>query len=439
MGDELTVDTLRTTGQMRTYRMGLTENLTEVMDMPENMVIVPFWANSGAYMRIPEGCYAGITTAGRYRGVWAPGFSWCWPWTKIEWLITKRGCVYEAPVRNCPTRDNIFISLHVVVTFHFDGGFDNSKDFEPEQGKQDKLFKFAYQLGAESLEDRLQNSLDEHIRALALSVNCRDAYDLRNLSSGPIEALTNGLNHHLGDFGVVVDSVIITSIILPQETVADMQTMTLYSAENAYLERKHTFELREQNNEDEQQRLKAEKKQMRLAKTEDFANMKSKVDKDIQILQADTQKIVAEIVENERGDVLVLKAEGELEAAKIRLERSKILMELDASAKAESRSIKANQDAHQQIEIAKAEFKVTELRAKALQAQAAAEGAAKAALVQKRAFEIGMDRTKILRNMAQNPKAIVSNNHNTNYVASMAAVAGGNTSLILDVSKMQAA
>jgi regulator of protease activity HflC (stomatin/prohibitin superfamily) len=68
--------------------------------------------------------------------------------------------------------------------------------------------------------------------------------------------------------------------------------------------------------------------------------------KKLDAIQADTRKIVAEIKETERAEVLKIQAEAALEVQKLNSEKQKILKKHQAEAEAEAEKLKAEADAY---------------------------------------------------------------------------------------------
>jgi len=118
-------------------------------------------------MKIPSGVFALMTRSGRYVGVYEAGRHMLPPWYKIAYMVTRQSTAYNAPVKNCPTADNVMVKVDLLLVFHVE---------DPEA--------FVYKLGAEKFGDLLSSSAEEAIRGLVRSTTHDKAYELRGQGAG---------------------------------------------------------------------------------------------------------------------------------------------------------------------------------------------------------------------------------------------------------------
>ena len=132
------------------------------------------------------------------QGLRPPGLIVCWPgWNRISHVVTRASKTYNAPVQNCPTQDNVMVSVDVSISFQI-------QDAE----------KFVYTLGAHRFDELLSAQTDEAIRGLVHEVPSSRVLDLREeFALGMLQ----GLNRKVNPFGVAILNVKITEVSLPSK------------------------------------------------------------------------------------------------------------------------------------------------------------------------------------------------------------------------------
>lgn len=69
-------------------------------------------------------------------------------------MITKNSIRFNTPIESCPTKDNVRVSVDIGITFHIGNEESRAEDCE----------KFLYYLGANKLEELLEQESEESIR-----------------------------------------------------------------------------------------------------------------------------------------------------------------------------------------------------------------------------------------------------------------------------------
>lgn len=72
----------------------------------------------------PDGTVAVGITSGAFFGYLEPGFMWCLPWTESKYLVSKQDFVYESPMNEVVTRDNIKINIALSLLVSIVDGHD---------------------------------------------------------------------------------------------------------------------------------------------------------------------------------------------------------------------------------------------------------------------------------------------------------------------------
>ena len=141
------------------------------------------------------------------------GSQWCYCCThSIEYILTRGAIRYDAPVKACPTKDNIYVEIDIMLILRLG---ENHRDVK----------NFIYKLGARRLDSLLKNESQESIRNFA---RLHKHYEVPDLKSELSATLITGLNEKFNQFGVHFEHVAITAIKLPQEIERTFADTTLY-------------------------------------------------------------------------------------------------------------------------------------------------------------------------------------------------------------------
>lgn len=106
-------------------------------------------------LNVPNGIVSIEWKWGKHMGIMDPGYYCCYlSYKRIVAMITKNSIRYNTPVEKCPTKDNVRVSIDVSLTFHI------GKD----ETREEDCRKFLYYLGANRLQELLDQECEEHIR-----------------------------------------------------------------------------------------------------------------------------------------------------------------------------------------------------------------------------------------------------------------------------------
>jgi regulator of protease activity HflC (stomatin/prohibitin superfamily) len=75
---------------------------------------------------------------------------WC-KYKRVAAMITRNSIRYDAPIKNCPTKDNVRISVDISLTFHVGP-------------QEDECRNFVYRLGPTRLDELLAAESEEALR-----------------------------------------------------------------------------------------------------------------------------------------------------------------------------------------------------------------------------------------------------------------------------------
>merc|ERR1719428_598337 len=197
------------------------------------------------------------------------------------------------------------VTIDVTIVFHV-------------RPNDDTLMKFAFTLGPEGLDGMLEQVQQDSVRAMVRQRKYAEVYDLMNAAHD--EALLGTmkeLNNSFSDYGVEITAMAVTNVHLPKSIADDMQQTTIYHNQDEYHKLNQQHQLLVIENEEKE---KKEKQAMKEKLEQYEAECKKRLAKEhskLQLIKAETKKILAEIREQENADVVKIDAEGRLKASEI--------------------------------------------------------------------------------------------------------------------------
>lgn len=125
---------------------------------------------------------------------------------KIAAMITKNTIRFNIPVEKCPTKDNVRITIDVSINFHIGR--------EAEEERQEDCEKFLYSLGANRLQELLEQECNEKVRMLVRRQRVRN---IREIKSEMAHEILEDLSARFNLLGIYFESVVIMNIIIPRD------------------------------------------------------------------------------------------------------------------------------------------------------------------------------------------------------------------------------
>jgi regulator of protease activity HflC (stomatin/prohibitin superfamily) len=372
---------------------------TPIMVMPERSSCKP-------YISIPEGTYAVVTKHGNFQGVWDPGFHWCMPYTQIQFLVTKQNFLYDVPVRNCPTIDNIYVQIDVAIVLKIKPGEENAKNF-------------VYKVSVNELNEQLDATIAERIRILVRSKTHLEAYSIKGKERG--REHTDYMNLEFESKGLEIKSVIITNVKLDNEIAKELEEKTTYASKNMLEIKAQSFELRKINDDQELRQRKETMEQERQAENERYNRLMAEVMKEHEKINADTEKIIAEIRETTTAEVNRIDADGELDAEEIKAETKMIRASIMADGRAKYNQIVAEAEAYVIKKEAEASQQAADKIAEEISIRGKAESELSKTLSNRRSHEEKMAQLAILQDLAKNSNFKIFGEQKDNAMAQFAA------------------
>lgn len=358
------------------------------------MVLVPQVSVSRiGWVYIPEGFVALITNLGADvhctktdSKSWPPGFHAVKPWYKVSRLISTQNVVFDSPVKDCKTKDNVTCNINVLIVFGIE---------------EKKAVDFVYQLGPEKLDDLLRAQQEESVRQMCGETLVENIYDLHGSNT---ENTLKDMNERFAEYGVKVMSFTITNVRIPEKIASTMQEKTLYTALAQEKNKEQNLAMLVMSNNQNQQKnkdmLTNEKEQM----TVEAMTMQAEMSKQIAEVLAITENQLRDIEATQRATVAKIEAEGDLKVAEWDKTRASMLKEFSMSAKAEAMKIRNEAKLYDQQVRAETQIEVSKLDAEGKRLIADAQGKGKEGFKALRDYELEIEKLKILQNLCSNRK-----------------------------------
>jgi len=349
------------------------------------LVLIPkhrSWASiSGWWLTIPTGCYSLIQRFGKDGGIAPPGGSVKPPFYRIAYVVTQQSCTYNAPVKECPTSDNVRVSIDLVVVFMI----------------RDPI-AFVYQLGAVKFDQLLSGAVDEGIRILVRSQNHQTVWTLRGNRA---EAILTHLNNKFEGTGVVFNNCTIKGVYLPPSLQTSLMNTTQLRKAMEKTKREQEYEIGEIKRKSDMDLEELKRKNEQTVVLEHGKKKRAALGREQQVVKAGEERQVAMIQTQEKTQVQKQETKAKLMRTQIETEKYRVEMISKAEAEAEARRVQADVDFEHTTLNADAERQKLEGEAKAITMDADAEAAASKHLVQKRKFELDLREKDILSKLAQ--------------------------------------
>jgi len=349
------------------------------------LVLIPShrspFTGTGWWLTIPTGCYCLMQRFGKDVGLAPPGGSMKPPFYRIAYIVTQQSCTYNAPVLECPTSDNVRVSVDMVITFMIR---------DPS--------KFVYKLGAVHFDQLLTGAVDEGIRLL---VRAQSHQTVRTLRGNRADSMLASLNEKFGESGVVFSNCTVTAVVLPEALEQSLESTTAMRKAMEKTTREHEFEMGEIQRKS-QLELEGLKRNHEQSIVKENGNKKmAELNREKGLVKAAELLSTARIEAEQQAQVLKMETTAKRERTKVEMERARVEQISKAEADAEARRVQADisyEKAQMTAEVEKQRF-VGEAEAIKLDSQA--EAKASQYLTHKRKHELEMREKDVIMKLAQ--------------------------------------
>lgn len=348
------------------------------------LVIIPAhrspFSGTGWWLTIPTGCYCLMQRFGKDIGIAPPGGSIKPPFYRIAYVVTSQSCNYNAPVKECPTADNVRVSVDVHIVFSI-------------QNPQD----FVYKLGAVHFDQLLSGAVDEGIRVL---VRAQSHQTVRMLRGNRAEAMLSMLNKKFGDAGVTFQNCTITQVALPQSLETSLERTTELRKAMEKTKREHDFMMGEIQRKCDMDLEELKRKNEQTIVMEQGRKKRAELNHDQRLVKEEELMSTAIIEAEQNAKVKSMECTALLERTKVTVEQHRLETISRAEADAEARRVQADIDHEKALMSAKAEKERLEGEGEAIKLDAQAEAESSQHLTHKRRHELNMREKDVLMKLA---------------------------------------
>jgi len=324
-----------------------------------------------------------------------PGFHCAPAWTQVKYCVTKQACTYDAPVKCCPTVDNVMVDCELTLVFQIGP--------EPQRVRD-----FVYKLGAVRFNQFLSGTVDEAMRQLVRGEKLENVLELRGSSQAGVRRVMESLNEKFNDFGVRFLRAAIKEVRLGKMLEKLMEETTNFRTKIKDIEKEHEVEMKKVNYDYEQKRAELDRDYDRRLQDIENDMTVALIDRKKLKISAESQKEVNITKAEENRSVERLKAQADLDVATLQGKQTNEALLAKVHAKAESEKIAAKRDCKVRIAESEAMVQVAENNAQALRTEASAEGKAAISLKTVREWELQMAKLEVSELMARKSKIVIA-------------------------------
>jgi len=367
------------------------------------------------HMTVPTGPYCIMHEWGRdisYHGdaddclLAEPGFQCAASFKRVAYCVNANAITYQAPVKSCPTSDNVMVDCDLTLVF---GIGPASRDVK----------NFVYKIGVRRFDEMLTAAVQESIRHLIRTCQHTEIYELRGSGSDKVSKTLVELNKKFSPFGVQFMTAAITEVRFSQTLQDCLQNTTEYESKRKEESKRQKNEMDKikfrQNREITEllrqhaqiiQDLQAKRTRVEINRKED--RTRAEGNKSVAVTRA---KQVAKVAETQaKSEKKVAQNQGET------LKRTKVS---EAMATDKSTRIRVEAECAAHIIQAKKALAATQNIVKALKAEADMEGKAAPMMKLKREYDLRMAKLEVLANIAANNRIVLCGEDGDNLLKEM--------------------
>lgn len=345
------------------------------------LVLIPTPRNQlSLFMQVPSGVTCLMQCFGKNVGAAEEGLHIKPAYYRIAYVVTQQSCTYDAPIKTCPTSDDVRVDVDVVLVFRI-------TDAE----------KFVYRLGAPNFNEFLQGTTDEAIRVLVRKQTHETVYELRGTKA---DDMLQMLNEKFLESGVAFEDVKIVSVWLPPSLTKYLEFTTSTQNTMMKLERQQEFEVLQVRQESEMQIEEIERQCEQVLISESGRKKRAQLTFEQQSIKAEEEGRVNMIQAEGKIQVMSLVTTSELQRKKTQLETERI-REIN-KAEMEATTLVSQADLAAEQRVIEAGYKEQQMlcEAEITKHEAQVQSQSLTCLAQKRAHELVMREREILASFA---------------------------------------
>lgn len=319
-------------------------------------------------------------------------------WKRVAYMVTPQAITYNAPVKKCPTKDNVMVDCDLSLVIHIGNP------------GQPKLVKdFVYKLGARRFNEYLSAAADEGIRQLVRDTHLDDVYELRGSGgqAGP-EHLLEGLTEIFEPFGIVFKRAAITDVHIGRKLIKILQGTTEFSAKIKEAEKEHDHKMKLITYDHDQELKTKDRDYDRRIQDAQNDQQVALVDREKLVVDAEARRGVRVTQAKENAAVHLKRAQADYDVVTASAQEETERLLASVQSQCEKERIQAQQEAKVRIADAQAKLDAATDRAQALNVESTAEGKAAKSLQAVREHRLRLAQLEVSENLAKNSKIVIS-------------------------------
>jgi len=316
-------------------------------------------------------------------------------WSQVKYCVTKQSISYEAPVKSCPTIDNVMVDCELTLVFEIGP--------EPEEVRN-----FVYKLGAPRFNEFLAAAVDEGIRQLVRGEQLKNVLELRGSSQAGVRKVMDSLNKKFKAFGVKFTRAVIKDVRLPPMLRRLLEDTTNFKTKIREITKTHEVSMNEIQYNEERDGAELDKQYERIVQDLENDMKVALIDREKMKVKAQEKRQVNIIRVQEEAATQETRANADKNVATTNAQKEVEGIKADVEARTEAAKIAAVKDAQVRVEESEAMVEVAQKNADALLQEAGAEDKAKAGLKSVREWELEMAKCEVNEAIARKSKIVIA-------------------------------
>jgi len=209
-----------------------------------------------------------------------PGLKCAPAFQQVKYCVTKEPCTYEAPVKSCPTADNVLVDCVLALVFQIG----------PEPNK---VRDFVYKLGAPRFNDFLSAAVDAAMRQLVRGEMLVNVLELLGYRQAALRRVLESLNSKFESFGIRFLRIVIKEVSIGRMFEKMREQETNFRIKIRDIEKEHEVVMKKVNYDYEQRRAVLER---------DYGRVLQDIENDMNVALIDRKKLKIAAESNTKAD-----------------------------------------------------------------------------------------------------------------------------------------
>jgi len=347
-----------------------------------SLVLIPAARGWFPFVTVPMGCHClGQSFGQALPEKLTPGASPRPPWFRIAYMVTMQASTYNHTVKECPTSDNVRVSINCQMSFSIQDPND-----------------FVYKLGAVQFDQMLKGAVHEAIR---LMVRRTPHTQIRALRGSNQQEMLGSLNEKFSGNGVGFNACTIVGVTLPAALESSLEEVTKMDQEKKYMQKTQESDIRKLKQSFELELEKKDNKHESDVVREEGRRKETELKHRKELVQVEQAMHVQTTQGREDAQVKQLELKAQLERTKVDMEKRRVQQMSQVETQCDARRISADNLYFKQQSEADAERERLLGEVERIKNDADAEAQASLHLTHKRKHELDMKEKAVIMKLAQ--------------------------------------